>query len=387
MRYSNKIIIIGPYPVDANHIQGGVEASVYGLAKELSERCPVIVLDMPRNAAKDTAMNDGSLKVYRFKKPFKWNICDVARINDYLKIIQLESPDVIHVHGTGIFNALIHKRLLDMGLRVAVTVHGILSVEQRNALGKKFSVKRLLQYKYQTHFERKMLNRCKCVIVDTGYVEKMLVEMNLKNCPKSYIIPQGINSAYFDIKRVSCDKPLILCVGGFSPRKGHLITMQAFDMVADAIPDVELVIAGCVTSSAYLEKMESLKASMRNGDRVSILPNIERSRLLELYSKASMFALHSEEESQGIVFAEAMASGLPIAATRVGGVPYVVKDLENGLLCDYGDVNGYAENMRRLLNDSALSRRFAANNLQEAKKYDWGNIADEVVNVYEGMGE
>lgn len=360
---------------------------MYGLVKELSEICPVIVLDMPRNAAKDTAENDGGLKVYRFKKPFKWNICDVARINDYLKIIQAECPDVIHVHGTGIFNSLIHKRLLDKGLKVAVTVHGILSVEQRNALSKKFSVKRLLQYKYQTHFERKMLNRCKCVIVDTGYVEKMLVEMNLKNCPKSYIIPQGINSAYFDIKRVACDKPLILCVGGFSPRKGHLITMQAFDMVADAIPDVELVIAGCVTSSAYLEKMESLKASMRNGDRVLICPNIERSKLLELYSKASMFALHSEEESQGIVFAEAMASGLPIAATRVGGVPYVVKDLENGLLCDYGDVNGYAENMRRLLADGGLCDRLAANNLKEARRYDWGNIADAVVKVYEGMGE
>ena len=49
--------------------------------------------------------------------------------------------------------------------------------------------------------------------------------------------------------------------------------------------------------------------------------------------------------------------------------------------------NPYAENMRRLLADGGLCEQLAANNLKEARRYEWGNIADAVVKVYEGMGE
>lgn len=92
-----------------------------------------------------------------------------------------------------------------------------------------------------------------------------------------------------------------------------------------------------------------LKDSLRHGDRITILPDADYDVLLGLYSKATLFALHSEEESQGIVFAEAMAAGLPIVATNSGGIPYVVHDDDNGILCKYGDVDSFACNMDSLL--------------------------------------
>ena len=95
-----------------------------------------------------------------------------------------------------------------------------------------------------------------------------------------------------------------------------------------------------------------------------------------------MFALHSEEESQGIVFAEAMAAGLPIVATNSGGIPYVVHDDDNGIFCMYGDVDAFASNMDSLLSDETSRNLISARNTEEAKKYNWANIANEIVKVY-----
>ena len=66
--------------------------------------------------------------------------------------------------------------------------------------------------------------------------------------------------------------------------------------------------------------------------QLKLLQNASREEIQYQYSKASLCALHSEEESQEIVFCEAMATGISIVATKVGGIPDVVKNNRNGLL-------------------------------------------------------
>ena len=77
-----------------------------------------------------------------------------------------------------------------------------------------------------------------------------------------------------------------------------------------------------------------------------------------------------------------MAVGLPVVATKVGGVPYVVHDTENGLLAEYGDVNAFADNILRLLNETNLYINMQSRNKQEAIDYDWATIASKVENLY-----
>ena len=75
----------------------------------------------------------------------------MSRLDGYCRLIMDEHASVVHIHGTGIFRSLLYNRLKKVGQNVVLTVHGILTIEQKNALNKKFTLKRFLQYKYQTY--------------------------------------------------------------------------------------------------------------------------------------------------------------------------------------------------------------------------------------------
>jgi len=85
----------------------------------------------------------------------------------------------------------------------------------------------------------------------------------------------------------------------------------------------------------------------------------ERIELPALLRQADLFLLPSESESFGLAALEAMACGVPVVASRVGGVPEVVADGETGLLAPVGDVAAMAEHATRLLGDEDLRARFA----------------------------
>jgi N-acetyl-alpha-D-glucosaminyl L-malate synthase BshA len=86
----------------------------------------------------------------------------------------------------------------------------------------------------------------------------------------------------------------------------------------------------------------------------------ERSDLPAILRQADLFLLPSESESFGLAALEAMACGVPVVASRVGGVPEVVADGETGLLAEVGDVATMAAHVARLLGDEALRARFGA---------------------------
>ena len=100
-----------------------------------------------------------------------------------------------------------------------------------------------------------------------------------------------------------------------------------------------------------------------------------------------MFVLHSEEESQGIVFAEAMATGMPIVATRAGGIPFVVAHGKNGLLSGYGDVKTFAENIGRLMKDQTQWQAMSDASRILAQNYHWTAISASVMRLYQSVVE
>lgn len=82
---------------------------------------------------------------------------------------------------------------------------------------------------------------------------------------------------------------------------------------------------------------------------------------------------------------EAMASGLPIVASPVNGIPYEMKEPENGLFVQYGDIDGLKKSILKILDDPKLAKEMRANNLEKAKAYDWDIIAAKTLKVYESL--
>lgn len=375
------IVQIGNYPLSPDCIHGGVEASVFGLVQELAKNHTVDVFDVPRIGEKDRVERYGNLTIHRYANPGTHNKDAVLRINEMVRDIVALGPEVCHVHGTGAFSKEIYFALQQHGIKMMLTVHGILREEKKQALLRKPSLKALYQYIVQSRDERELLDAAPRIIVDTAYVEYKLKAYGLKHVPDMHVIPQGIDETFYGIQ-CNPKSNVILCVGAIAPRKGHIYTVEMFNRLRAKGIDVKLRIIGSLADKAYYEQLKQKIADSPYKSDILLEVNLSREELLKAYAEAKLFVLHSREESQGIVFAEAMATGLPVVATKIGGIPYIVADGKSGLLCPYGDVDVMAQNAELLLTDEQMWQEFSFAAKQIAKGYNWKDIAEHIVLLY-----
>jgi glycosyltransferase involved in cell wall biosynthesis len=127
--------------------------------------------------------------------------------------------------------------------------------------------------------------------------------------------------------------------------------LRAFALVtADAVLRI-------VGTGPERERLERLAQTLGITDRVHFLGHLTFAALVAEYRNATLFALTTEQEGFGIVFLEAMASSLPILATRVAAVPEVVLDRVTALLANPGDEPALAQILVTLLDDAFLRER------------------------------
>lgn len=379
------IIQIGSFPLSIDCIRGGIESSVYGLAKALVHDHIVHVFDVPRLDGEDqTAVIDGII-VHRYKNIGRHNVDAKGRVSQVVEEILSIQPDIVHIHGTNQYSCYVYQSLVKAGIQVIVTVHGLANVEKRNALIKKKSLKALYQYIVHSRTEYALLSQVPKIIVDTEYVAEQIrtcyAKGKIKKLPQMYVIPQGINQHYA-LLQSSCNDPIIFSLGAISKRKGHVLLVKAFELLCKHVPNAKLIIAGIVAERDYYDELLQYIQESQYANQIQLSINLSQEQIFELYQQAKIFALHSQEESQGIVFAEAMAVGLPVVATNVGGIPFVVLHDKTGLLSDYGDINVFANNMVRLLQDNSEYRSMSLIGKMESNKYSWENIANEVKKLY-----
>lgn len=380
------IVQVGPFPLSADCIRGGVESSVFGLMNELSRNHVVDVFDYPRINGKDSGERKGPLTVHRYANPGSHNQDAMDRGKEILRDIVALHPDIVHIHGTGGLSGALYSAVKTYGIPVLLTVHGLLHIEKKNALIKHPSLKHLYQLFVQSHAEFKVLNEAEHIIVDTEYVAEQIKHLHSKkkisHLPWMYVVPQGIQSQYLQVSPKKPVIPTILSVGSISQRKGHLLLVKAFEIVHKTVPSAKLIIAGTLTEKAYYTQLQNEIGKLHLKQSVELLTNIPQEQLLQIYQEATIFALHSQEESQGIALVEAMATGLPIVSTLVGGIPFVVKNGKTGLLSKYGDVDSFANNMIKLLTNENLRTQMSQSARLSAQSYSWQEITQAIEIIY-----
>ena len=384
-----KIIQIGSFPINSNSIQGGVEASVYGLALEQAKSSEVVVIDIPRSEVKEDEVEKFvNFVVYRFKAKQGTNYTSLFRIPKIVSIIRSLQVDICHIHTTSLFSLVLYVFLKLLGIKTIVTIHGLAHKEKQNAWRKSKSMRNCLKYLSHSFTEFLFLSICPQFIVDTQYVADAITqykkEGKILRCPICTVMPQGINNDFFLLKR-EVQRGQLLAVGSISKRKGHLQLIEAMVEIVKEVPTVKLNILGVLSDTDYYSQMQRSIKEKALEDHVIIYANIAYDEMLKFYTTAELFVLHTEEESQGIVFCEAMAVGLPIVATNVGGVPWVVGNKENGFLSEFGNVDLFTENITKLLKNKMLQKDFEINNKMKSQIYNWNSISQEIMSIYQSI--
>jgi len=142
------------------------------------------------------------------------------------------------------------------------------------------------------------------------------------------------------------------CVAGLRPLKNHRLLLQAFAHAAPLLPDALLLLVGPPDrlDPAYAESLKALAQELGLGQRVRFLGS--RADVPDILRASDVFVLSSDYEGNPLSVLEAMAAGLPVISTAVGGVPELVQHGATGLLVPAGDARALAEAITQLGRDA-----------------------------------
>jgi glycosyltransferase involved in cell wall biosynthesis len=197
------------------------------------------------------------------------------------------------------------------------------------------------------------------------------------------ILPNGIELAKFQniCPRKQNDKTKsIIFVGTLRPVKGVKYLIEAMNIIHENLPDTKLLIVG---DGPDREKLKRLVQELNLQSCTHFAGKVSNEEIPEYMAQADLFALPSLSESFGIVNIEAMASGLPIITTNVGGLPEIVINGKNGFLVEPKNSKALAEKVILLLNDIDLCKKISAANKLTAENYSWYSISKELQKIYE----
>lgn len=176
------------------------------------------------------------------------------------------------------------------------------------------------------------------------------------------------------------DGPLnILTVARLVPVKGIEYLIEAVALLQEEKIPVFLKIVGPQDNPIYFNKLTRLARERGVNNQVIFVGRIRHGdELFSLYREADVFVLPSISEGTPKVLPEAMAKGLPIVATKVGGIPDQIEDGVNGLLVDPGRSDELVIALKRLYYNSELRNIIGRNNLEQAHRY---TIESQISNV------
>jgi glycosyltransferase involved in cell wall biosynthesis len=149
--------------------------------------------------------------------------------------------------------------------------------------------------------------------------------------------------------------PRLLTVATVTPRKGHLVLIEALARLREKAWQLRCI-GSTSRDPAHVAALRRAIAAQGLDARVSLADEMPQEALAAAYDDADIFVLPSFHEGYGMAFAEALAHGLPIVATRAGAIPETVPE-SAGVLVAPGDVAALASALAQLLDDRALLAR------------------------------
>jgi len=175
---------------------------------------------------------------------------------------------------------------------------------------------------------------------------------------------------------------LLLYVGRLEPLKGIDIVIRAMAQL-DAPRPLLVVAGGDQHSATEVRRLRAQASAAGVEDRVRFVGAVPQEELPEYYAAADVCVIPSFYESFGMAALEAQSCGRPVVASRVGGLPGVVRDGETGYLVPWRCPEPFAERLDVLLRNRALQRSFGAAAREWAMGFRWSSIAKRLAALYE----
>ncbi len=211
----------------------------------------------------------------------------------------------------------------------------------------------------------------------------------VKDKKKIKVIPNGtdkilykkIKNNNFKKQNKIKEKKLVLFFGRLNPTKAPEILAKVAINITKKRKDIAFVWVGPDEGKA--QEVRKLIKPYKNMKYLGAIRGKEK--IAEMYQSADVYVLPSYREGLPLTLFEAMASSLPIVASPVNGIPYEIKQGENGFFADYGDIKTLEKNILKILDNPKLAKQISENNYKKSKDYDWDIIYRRYMKEYERL--
>jgi glycosyltransferase involved in cell wall biosynthesis len=197
------------------------------------------------------------------------------------------------------------------------------------------------------------------------------------------IVPGAVDVTRFTPGTHAPDVPVMLYHGRVDARKGVLDMLDALAPIAAEGIAFKLLISGI---GPTYDQTAARITELGLGNHAEMTGYVDYADVPAVYHRADIFVSPTYAEGFSNTILEAMASGLAVVSCRSVGVVDCIRNEDNGLLTDPGDIPALTTALRRVLTDTALRQRLAETGLEECRRvYSWGAVGRQIMDVYAAM--
>jgi L-malate glycosyltransferase len=303
---------------------------------------------------------------------FQYPPYDLALASKMAEVAKREKLDLLHVHYAvpHAVCAVLAKQMLDDNIKILTTLHGtditVLGYDPSLSEMIKFGIEKsdavtAVSHQLKEDTEQLLKTQKEIIPVHNFVDERVYYRRdNNSELKKTY----GIQD----------DEKVIVHISNFRPVKRIQDVIKAFSLIRKEMPSKLLLIGNGPELTVACEQVRELNIE----DDVLFLGKQEN--VGELFSICDLKLLLSEKESFGLVLLEAMACGVPVIGTRIGGIPEVIVDGETGYMVEVGDTAAVADKAISLLKNDERHRRFRENSVRHVRE---NFLSEKIVSVYE----
>jgi glycosyltransferase involved in cell wall biosynthesis len=345
---------------------GGAQTYVANLLPALATRCEVVVGAYGEGPLRDAARDAGVrfVALRHVRRPLHPGR-DLLGLFELVELMRRERPDLVHVNSS---KAGVLGRLAALLARVPVrvfTVHGWA-----------FKASTGLASRLYRWADRLMAPLASAIVCVSETERAAGLAARTCRAERTVVIPNAVDVGAAPRAAHAGDPPLIVTVGRLAAPKDPVTLLRALATVAPS-PFTALLVGEGPDRPAVETEIRALGLT----DSVELAG--ERRDVPALLATGDVFVLSSRSEGAPISILEAMAAGLPVVASDVGGVGELVLDGETGLLVPPGDPARLAEALQRLLRDPALRRRLgAAGHARARERFDLRPLQSAHLELY-----
>jgi glycosyltransferase involved in cell wall biosynthesis len=299
----------------------------------------------------------------------------VLRLAHYLR---KENACAINFHfaSLSVVTALLARRFARRQVRVILSFHGS-DLQIAAACGF-----------VQRHLWRGAVAACDAVVACSRAFGDEIIRQFPDIGGKLHVIHNGVDVAACRSARARGSlppelqgRPYIACIATFEAKKAQDILLDSFGRIARQFPDLCLALAG--GSGPTLARLRELAAAGPCKDRVFFYADLPHEHALAIIGGAGLLVLPSRQEPFGIVVLEAASLGVPVIASRVGGLPEIIDDGQSGVLVSPDNVDALTQAIGELLRNTALAASYSDNLLRTAQtRFPWRRAAEAYAALY-----